>query len=351
MTTPTTGEALFKITPGKTTILAGSSSELRMIDITLQNFENDLLQASMRQPVLLDIWAPWCGPCRTLGPLLEKLEADYGGRFVLAKLNADEQQEIAGQLSQAFGVRSIPFCVLFDQGQPVDGFVGAIPEGEIRKFLDRHVPGEDAVAAESEAEAAEALLAEGDTDAALARLQEAVAIDPANEAARFDYVRLLIETSRTRPELLALARQAYEPVAQRVLPNPKLDALGHWLDASEKARTARSHDELAAAIAANRRDFDARFELAQSYFAAGAFTQALDELLEILMRDKSWKDELARKVYVGVLELMSKPAPKPAAADQPAEKSKLELTGHAAAAPSDPVVDQYRRRLSMTVLS
>jgi putative thioredoxin len=321
-----------------------------MTDITLQNFESDLLQASAQQPVLLDIWAPWCGPCRTLGPMLEQLEAAYGGRFKLAKLNSDDQPEIAGQLSQAFGVRSIPFCVLFDQGQPVDGFVGAIPEGEIRKFLDRHLPGAEELAANEEAEAAEALLAEGDTDAALARLQEAVAIDPANEVARFDYVRLLIETSRSKPELLALARQAYEPVANRVLPNPRLDALGYWLAASEKAQSGRTREALEAAIASNKRDFDARFELAQSHFAGGHFTQALDELLEILMRDKSWNDELARKVYVGILELMAKP-PAKAGHEALADKPKLEVTGHAAAGPSDPVLDQYRRRLSMTVLS
>ena len=326
-----------------------------MIDITLQNFETDLLQDSMQQPILLDIWAPWCGPCRSLGPMLEKIEIAYGGRFKLAKLNSDDQPEIAGQLSQAFGVRSIPFCVMFHQGQPVDGFVGAIPESDIRAFLDKHVPGEDEFAAgfasESDAEAAEALLAEGDTDSALAKLQEAVAIDPANESARFDYLRLLIETSRSNPELLVQARQAYQPVAQRVLPNARFDAIGHWLDASEKAATARSHDALAAAIAANKRDFDARFELAQSFFATGAFTQALDELLEILMRDKSWHDELARKVYVGILELMTKPAPKPAAEKAAVDQPKLELTGHSTALGADPVIDQYRRRLSMTVLS
>jgi len=326
-----------------------------MIDITLQNFENDLLQDSMQQPILLDIWAPWCGPCRSLGPMLEKLEVAYGGRFKLAKLNSDDQPEIAGQLSQAFGVRSIPFCVMFHQGQPVDGFVGAIPESDIRAFLDKHVPGEDEFAAgfasESDAEAAEALLAEGDTDSALAKLQEAVAIDPANESARFDYLRLLIETSRSNPELLVQARQAYQPVAQRVLPNARFDAIGHWLDASEKAATARSHDELSAAIAANKRDFEARFELAQSFFATGAFTQALDELLEILMRDKAWQDQLARKVYVAILELMTKPAPKPATDKAAADKPKLELTGHSAAVGADPVIDQYRRRLSMTVLS
>ena len=125
-----------------------------MIDITLQNFESDLLQDSLQQPILLDIWAPWCGPCKSLGPLLEKLETAYEGRFKLAKLNSDDQPEIAGQLSQAFGVRSIPFCVMFHQGQPVDGFVGAIPEAEIRTFLDKHVPGADEVAAEADAEAA-----------------------------------------------------------------------------------------------------------------------------------------------------------------------------------------------------
>jgi len=118
-----------------------------MIDITLQNFEAELIIASQQRPVLLDIWAPWCGPCRTLGPVLEKLETAYAGRFTLAKLNSDEVPEIATQLSQMFGVRSIPFCVMFAGGQPVDGFVGAIPEAQIREFLDKHVPAGEALEA------------------------------------------------------------------------------------------------------------------------------------------------------------------------------------------------------------
>jgi len=314
-----------------------------MSDITIQNFEADLIQASMQQPVLLDIWAPWCGPCRALGPLLEKVEVAYAGRFKLAKLNSDDQPEISSQLSQAFGVRSIPFCVLFKDGQPVDGFVGAIPEAQIREFLDRHVPGAEALESVQETVEAEVPEAEGDLDAAVARLQQAVAVDPANDAARCEYVKLLLETGRT-----AQARAAWEPVASKAMLDGRIAALGLWLDACEKAPAARSPQALEAAIAANRRDFDARHELAQLLLAAGRFTDAMDALLEIVMRDKAWNSELARKTYVAILELMSKPAPKAAVGTEKA-KGALELTGHATVASSDPVVDQYRRKLSMAL--
>ena len=313
-----------------------------MIDISLQNFEADLINASLQQPVLLDIWAPWCGPCKSLGPVLEKLEVAYAGRFKLAKLNSDEQPEISGQLSQMFGVRSIPFCVMFKGGQPVDGFVGALPEGEVRQFLDKHVPSSEELAAEEEVQEAQALLAEGDSDSALERLQEAVAINPGNDTARYDYLRALLKAQR-----VAEARRAFEPVAGKVLLDARLTACGHWLAACEKAATARSPQALAAAIAANKRDFEARFELAQIHFAAQQFTQAMDELLEIIMRDKGWSDELARKNYVAILELMSKPAP--AKTEAAAPKGTLEVSGRNTAASADPVVDQYRRKLSMAL--
>lgn len=313
-----------------------------MQDISLQNFETDLIAASMQQPVLLDIWAPWCGPCKALGPVLETLETEYEGRFKLAKLNSDEQPEIAGQLSQMFGVRSIPFCVLFKNGQPVDGFVGAVPAAEIRTFLDKHVPSSEELAAEEEVEQAQALLADGDTDSALEKLQEAVAVNPANDAARYDYLRALLGAGR-----LEEARRAFEPVAGKLLLDQRLSAAGHWLSACEQAAHARSPEQLTAAIAANKRDFEARFELAQTHFAAKRFTQALDELLEILMRDKAWNGELARKTYVAILELMTKPAP--AKAESAAPKGKLEVAAQVVVPPADPEVDAYRRKLSMAL--
>ncbi len=315
-----------------------------MQDITHQNLETDLVNASLAQPVLLDIWAPWCGPCKTLGPVLEKLETDYAGRFKLVKLNADEEPEIAQQLSQMFGVRSIPFCVLFKGGQPVDGFVGALPDAEVRKFLDKHVASADEHAADEEVQAAEELLAEGDTDTAIDKLQAALATNPANDTARYDYLRALLNAGRVEE-----ARAAFEPVAASPVLDPRLAAAGHWIAAREAAPKARPRDTLAAAIAANKRDFDSRFELAQSHFAAGEYTQAMDELLEIIMRDKAWNDELARKNYVAILQLMTKAPSAAAKAAEAPKKGTLEIAGKALAAPSDPVVDAYRRKLSMAL--
>lgn len=213
----------------------------------------------------------------------------------------------------------------------------------MREFLDRHVPSAEAAAAEEEVQEAQALLAVGDADSALGRLQEAVAIDPANDGARYDYVRALLMMGR-----IADARRAWQPVADKVIPDARLVAAGHWLDACEKAPAARSAEALAKAIATDKRDFDARFELAQAHFAAQRFTEAMDELLEIVIRDRAWNNELARKTYVAILELMNKTAPKPTAAAAE-KKGTLEVAGKQSVAPADPLLDQYRRKLSMAL--
>ena len=163
-----------------------------MIDATVANFETEVVEASNTVPVLVDLWAPWCGPCRALGPILEKLEVAYEGRFKLVKINTEEEQELAA----AFGVRSIPMVMLLKDGQPVDGFVGALPEGQIREFLDKHVPD----AAPDQADDAEPSDAEDQSAPALSpleKLQQDLATNPANDAARKDYVELLLKDSRT----------------------------------------------------------------------------------------------------------------------------------------------------------
>ena len=294
--------------------------------------------------MLLDIWAPWCGPCKTLGPVLERLETQYDGRFKLVKLNADEEPEIAQQLSQMFGVRSIPFCVLFKGGQPVDGFVGALPEAEVRKFLDKHVPSADEMAALDDVAEAEELLDEGDTDSAIDKLQAALATNPANDTARHDYIRALISAGRIEDARAGLRSGRRQPGARRAAGRRRpLDRRR-----SRPPPKARAPEALAAAIAADKRDFDARFELAQMHFARSEFTQAMDELLEILMRDKAWKDELARKTYVAILQVMTKPPPAPGKGDA-RRSGALEIAGKVAATSSDPVVDAYRRKLSMAM--
>jgi len=305
------------------------------MDITLENFQTELIDGSMTTPVLLDIWAEWCGPCKQLGPVLEKLELEYGGRFTLAKLDADKVPQISQQLSQMFGVRSIPFCVMFKDGQPVDGFVGAIPAEQIRAFLDKHVPGQEELEAAEHEEAAQDALAEGDTQGALERLQHAVATDPANDDARFDYIKLLLQEGRIDD-----AKVAFAPVIAKAPAVRRFDALQRWMDAIDFAAPATGAAPTIAdaesRIAADKRDFQARFDRARLLMAAQRWTDAMDELLDILMRDKSWNEELARKTYIAILELIEPPKPKVADGQIP---------------PDDPTVATYRRRLSSVVLS
>ncbi|WP_374608935.1 thioredoxin [Diaphorobacter nitroreducens] len=302
-----------------------------MIDITVENFETEVIAASMNVPVLVDFWAPWCGPCKTLGPVLEKLETEYAGRFVLAKINSDTEQQIAAM----FGIRSIPTCVLLMNGQPVDGFTGALPEGKVREFLDKHVPSAEEVQAEAEEEQALDALAEGDTDAALEKFQHAVATDPANDDARFDYVKLLLQLGRDDD-----AKVAFAPVIAKAAGSRKLGALKAWMDALDfVAAGALESDagaQFDAKIAANKRDFEARFGRARWLMAQQRWQDAMDELLEILMRDKAWSDEAARKTFVAILEIIEPPKVKVADGQIP---------------PEDPLVATYRRRLSSVVLS
>ena len=217
-------------------------------DVTEADFEAGVLARSMDVPVLLDCWAPWCGPCRSLGPILEKLVAAYGGRFVLAKLNTDE----APNISAALRMRSIPLVVLFAGGRPVDQFVGALPEGQIRQFLDKHLP-----AGGDEAEA-EAVPEFGPLDEAEALIDEGA----------FAQAQALLDS------LPAEARDARHA---KLLARLKVAAHAPEGDAAE----------LLERIAKDKKDFDARFKLAALLAHRGDFAAAFEQLLEVVLRDKA----------------------------------------------------------------
>ncbi len=298
-----------------------------MIDVTVANFEEEVIAASMTTPVLIDFWAPWCGPCKSLGPILEKVEVAYEGRFKLVKIDSDQEQ----QLGAAFDIRSIPTCILMVGGKPVDGFQGALPEGKVKEFLDKHLPPADKPPEEEE------LVEEADTspEAALEKLKADVANDPSSESARFELVKQLLLNGSMDD-----AKVAFAPVIAQTAAVRRFDSLKRWMDAIDFVAVS-AHDAVAqtrfdAKIAANKRDFEARFDKARLFFATQRWTGALDELLEILMRDKAWADDLARKTYIAVLDIMETPKPKVA-------------DGHIP--PDDPTLATYRRRLSSVILS
>jgi len=302
-----------------------------MMNVTVENFDAEVVDASLRIPVLVDFWAPWCGPCKVIGPLLEKLETEYAGRFKLVKIDSDQEQE----LSQAFGIRSIPTCVLMIDGKPADGFMGALPEGQIKAFLDKHLPAGTVLEAEVVSVEVSDAPAADDPRAIEEALQQAVLLKPDDEDARFAYVKLLLQQSRDDD-----AKVAFAPVIAKTKLVRRFDSLQRWMNAidfvADRPDLTGAGTDFDTKIALNKRDFDARFGKAQTLMAVQDWTGAMDELLEILMRDKSWADDLARKTFIAILDLIEPPPVKVADGQIP---------------PVDPTVATYRRRLSSVVLS
>jgi putative thioredoxin len=310
-----------------------------MINVTTENFEAEVIQASHSTVVLVDFWAPWCGPCKVIGPILEKLEAEYAGRFTLVKIDSDEQQE----LSQAFGIRSIPTCVLMKGGKPIDGFMGAVPEGQLREFLDKHIPADAAAPAEPEAE-----LASLDPAQAQAHMAQALAAKPDDNDLRFDYVKLLISNGQLKEAGAALAPGlAQIPVPLRFSALQQLLATMVFVHTDPQGQwTPAQFDAL---IAKNPKDFDSRLAKSRVLMAHGQWTAAMDELLEIIMRDRKWNEEVPRKTLVAILELLTPPKPKAGAQAPGKAAGGIEIAGKATVETSelDKMLSSYRRRLSM----
>jgi putative thioredoxin len=260
-----------------------------VVDVTSATFEQEVVEASHQVPVVVDFWAPWCGPCRTLGPMLERLAAEYGGRFKLAKVNSDENPE----LSQVFGIRSIPDVRAFRNGEQVDQFMGVLPERQLRAFIDDLAP----APAEAARREAAALRAEGNTEGATAALRAAVALDAGNELARIDLAEVLLEAGHTDE-----AAQQLEGVRQNIDWDARVASLKQGIG---YARSGGNESELAARVAANPADLEARLALAGALAARKAWREAMDELLDIIRRDRGWRDGEARKQMLAMFNLAS----------------------------------------------
>ncbi len=252
------------------------ASELSF-DVSEADFRQTVLERSLEVPVLLDCWAPWCGPCRSLTPLLEKLTQAYGGAFVLAKLNTDE----APQISAALQIRSIPLVVLFIGGKPVDQFMGALPEGQVRAFLDKHIGEQISEAEALRREAAEA----PDAATAEAMLREALSYEPGHAEVALDLAARLID------------RAAFDDATKLLDALPAAARNDRHAALLKRIQLARNRPDgdpkaLAARIAANAKDFEARFALAALQVYEGDFSAAFDQLLDVVMRDKAeWREK------------------------------------------------------------
>ena len=264
-------------------------------EVTTASFRADVLTASQKQPVLVDFWAPWCGPCKQLAPALERAVADAGGKVALVKMNIDDHPQIAGQL----GIQSIPAVIAFDKGQPVDGFVGALPESQIRGFIERLVGPLGGGFAELLAEAEDAA-AKGDAAGAAAIYAEVLAQNPGDAKAVGGLARLQVAAGQLEQAKALLATVA-EPAPGKD-PDPAIAAAWAALRVAEQAATVGDLAPLEQAVAANPDDHKSRFDLAVALSAKGDREAAADQLLEIIRRDRKWNDEAARKQLLQLFE-------------------------------------------------
>jgi putative thioredoxin len=280
-----------------------------------QGFMTDVIEASRQQPVVVDFWAPWCGPCRTLGPLLEKGVRAANGKVRMVKINIDEHPGVAGQL----GVRSIPAVYAFDKGRPVDGFVGAIPESQIKLFLDRLTGSASAEDINALLEQAAESVALNDPGGAAQSYMAVLQIDPANAKAIAGMARIAINAGE-----LDEARAILEMAPQEKQNDSEIQGVRAALDLAGKAADAGDKDELRSKVESNPADLQARFDYAEALSARGDMQAASDQLLTIIERDREWNDGAARAQLLKVFD---------------------------AAGPGSDVAKQGRRRLSAILFS
>jgi putative thioredoxin len=265
-------------------------------ETTTQTFVKDVIEESKRQPVLIDFWAPWCGPCRQLTPILEKAVRNAKGRVKLVKMNIDEHPAVPGQM----GIQSIPAVIAFVNGQPADGFMGAVPESQVNAFIDKltkgmAAPGEPNIA--DVLKEAEAVLAEGDAATAAQIYAEVLAVDATNIAALAGLAKCYITSGAVEQ-----AKQTLAMVPESKRSDVAVKAVQASIDLAEQAQAVGPVTELEQKVAANPLDHQARFDLATALNAMGKRVEATEQLLAIVKRDRKWNDDAARKQLVQLFE-------------------------------------------------
>jgi putative thioredoxin len=266
---------------------AGADASVK--DATTQTFVKDVIEESKRQPVLVDFWAPWCGPCKQLTPILEKAVKAAKGKVKLVKMNIDEHPAIPGQM----GIQSIPAVIAFVNGQPADGFMGALPESQVVAFLERLTKDRIGGEAKDLLKTADTALAEGDATGAAEIYAQLLAEDSANLPALAGLVRCYVQTGA-----LDQAKQTLAMVPEGKTNDAVVAAARAALELAEQTKTVGPVEELEQKVAANPLDHQARFDLALALNGKGRRLDALEQLITIVRRDRKWNDDGARKQLV-----------------------------------------------------
>ncbi|MBB3227357.1 putative thioredoxin [Luteibacter sp. Sphag1AF] len=265
-----------------------------VFDATVANFEAEVLKASLTTPVLVDLWAEWCEPCKTLGPILEKLATEYNGAFRLAKVDVETEQQLAAM----FGVRSIPTVVLVKDGQVLDGFAGAMPEGQIREFLSRHLQPLEGGPSDEPPEAAPETAQD-----AINRLQQAIAAEPDRAELKLDLALALMRDGRVAP-----AQAELDALPVNLATDARAVRLRSQLELARALEGAPSMAELRARIEANDTDWEARDLLGVRLLLEGEAAAGLDQFLDILKRQRDWNDSQAKKRLLAAFLTIEDPA-------------------------------------------
>ena len=264
-----------------------------IVETTTQNFIKDVIEESKRQPVLVDFWAPWCGPCKQLTPILEKAVKSAKGKVKLAKMDIDKHPDIPGQM----GIQSIPAVIAFANGQPVDGFMGALPEAQVIAFLERVTKGKIGAEEKDLLKEADAALAAGNAAEAANQYGQLLKEDSGNVAALAGLARCYVATGN-----LEQAKKTLAIVPESKLNDSAVAAARAALELAEQAKSVGPIDELEKKVAADPLDHQARFDLAAALNAKGKRAEAADHLLAIVKRDRKWNEDGARKQLVQFFE-------------------------------------------------